>query len=330
LWCVVSAIVVLQAHLGGTYKAAKERFLGVLIGSILGIALTYAFGSNPISVGAAVALTIIICSFFQLQESVRIACLTVVVIMVLSGLRPEIHLWWFGVCRFLDSCLGIFIAVVVAHTLWPEEATFKIQHNISKILTSMSKLFEISVNLETDAERHDKLFQALKDEVLDLFEDSSTHFDEAKLELALRQSKLEDWKLMIHNLESALEAIITLKYLKKEKLMLMLDEALLTRLDNFNDAAESVFQSLSKQLDSGEARHSEEVENDLTLSYQALKDDLIRLRGNRTTRQFDWKEIESFFVYFYSLGMVAEELFQTYKLLPRILPPQSPSEIEKL
>src|SRR5262245_3522074 len=39
LWCVMAAIVVMQAHLGGTYRAAWVRFLGVLIGSIAGAVL---------------------------------------------------------------------------------------------------------------------------------------------------------------------------------------------------------------------------------------------------------------------------------------------------
>ncbi len=40
LWCVVSAIVVLQAQIGGTYKAAWNRFFGVTIGALIGAFVT--------------------------------------------------------------------------------------------------------------------------------------------------------------------------------------------------------------------------------------------------------------------------------------------------
>ena len=319
LWCVVSSIVVLQAHLGGTYQAAWQRFLGVLIGSILGCLLTELFGSNPMSLGAAITLTMIVCSFFKLQESVRIACLTVAVIMVLSGLRPEIHLYWFGLYRFLDSCMGIFIGVVVAHSLWPAEATDKIRNNLAKILTSLSKLFELAVDINTDSERHNNLFNAIKDDVYGYFENNHDILDEVKLEQVIRQSTMEDWKILIHSIESAFDSILTLKQLQKHKLLLMLDESLLSNLNNFVETAESSFQNLSRQIETGDFKQSVFNDYNLKASYNLLKEDLIRLRGNRTTRQFDWKEIESFFVYFYSIGMVAEELFTIEALLPNIL-----------
>ncbi|MBA2726838.1 MAG: FUSC family protein [Parachlamydiaceae bacterium] len=319
LWCVVSAIVVLQAHLGGTYKAAWQRFLGVLIGSVLGCILTSYFGSNPMSLGAAITLTMIICTFFKLQESVRIACLTVAVIMVLSGLRPEIPLFWFGLFRFMDSCMGIFIAVVVAHSLWPSEATDKIRNNLAKILTSLSKLFEISMDIKTDSERHNKLFQALRDDVYENFENNKNLLDEVNLEQVIRQSTMEDWKILIHSIENAFDAIITLKQLQKSKLLQMLDEPLLEKLKNFTEASEGAFQSFSRQLETGDDRQTVLIEYDLKSTYNSLQEDLVRLRGNRTTRQFDWKEIESFFVFFYSIGIVAEELFRIEPLLPNII-----------
>ena len=250
--------------------------------------------------------------------------MTVAVIMILSGLRPDVNLWWFGLCRFLDSCMGIFIAVIVSHTIWPAEATNKIQFNISKILSSLSKLFHLSVDLEPDTERHDKLFNSLKDEIDELLVDNSSHLDEAKLELAMRQSSLDDWKLLLHALESALDGIVTLRHLKKSKILLMLDDPLLTNLNNYIDAAETNFQYLSKNIDPNDKRNELPVDHDLTESYKILKEDLIRLRGTRTTRQFDWKEIESFFVYFYGLGMVAEELFHIEALLPKIMPEKYP------
>lgn len=319
LWCVVSAIVVLQAHLGGTYNAAWQRFLGVLIGSILGCLLTSSFGSNPTSLGAAITLTIIVCSFFKLQESIRIACLTVAVIMVLSGLRPEISLWMFGLYRFLDSCMGIFIAVAVAHTLWPEEATDKIRNNMVKILISLSKLFQMATDLNPDSDRQNKLFQTLKEEIYEYFEKNHELIDEANLEQAIRQSTMEEWKILIHSIENILDSTITLKQLQKSKISMMLDDQLLEHLNNYVEAGESTFQDLSKQIELNENRPIALIEEDLMMTYTSLREDLVRLRENRTTRQFDWSEIESFFVYFYSINIITEELLRIKSLLPNIL-----------
>jgi uncharacterized membrane protein YgaE (UPF0421/DUF939 family) len=316
LWCVVSTIVVLQAHLGGTYKASWQRFLGVIIGSVSGCVLTYYLGSNPVSLGIAVAVTVIICSFLRMQESVRIACLTVAVILVLSGLRQDLDIWWFGIYRFLDSCLGICIAVVVAHTLWPAEATEKIEHNITKIFSSLSKLFHLSADLEVESERHEKLFYTLKDEIDELLEDNNERLDEARLELAMRHTSLDSWKQLLISLRSSLDAIITIKQLPKSKLILILDESLLTKLQDFSEETEASLQRLSGMFEIEE--NGAVKDQDLTVAYNALKEDLVRFRGTRATRQFDWKEIEGFFVYFYSLGMVAEEIFHMEELLPKL------------
>jgi uncharacterized membrane protein YgaE (UPF0421/DUF939 family) len=315
LWCVVSAIVVLQAHIGGTYRAAWERFLGVLIGSILGCTLFYFMGDNPLSLGVAICATVLVCTFLNIQESVRIACLTVAVIMILSS-SHHISIWWYGLYRFLDSCLGIFIAMLIAHILWPAEATEKIEYNIAKALSSLSKLFHIAVDLDPESERHEKLFQTLKEEVNELLVDSRDNFEDARLEITLRESKLEDWNLLLKLLQESLDAIITIKQLPKSKLNLILDDALLTKLKDFIEITEASFQQLSWAFD----ENNKVLENsldELPTSFNDLKEDLVRFRGTRATRQFDWKEIEGFFVFFYSIGMVAEEIYRIRDLLPK-------------
>ena len=58
-WTVMSTFVVLQAHLGGTYKAAWVRFLGVLVGSFMGGFFTSIFGSNSVTLCVSVLFTVI-------------------------------------------------------------------------------------------------------------------------------------------------------------------------------------------------------------------------------------------------------------------------------
>src|SRR5262245_31373387 len=62
LWSVMASIVVLQAFLGGTYKAAWARFLGVVIGSTAGAILVNALGADAVSLGISVFITIICCA----------------------------------------------------------------------------------------------------------------------------------------------------------------------------------------------------------------------------------------------------------------------------
>jgi uncharacterized membrane protein YgaE (UPF0421/DUF939 family) len=143
LWAALAAIVVQQAHLGSTYRTAWQRLLGVLIGCLMGGLLTTLLGSNPLSLGIGIFLTVVICSMFNLKESLRIACLSVAVVMILWGIRPQTSPWLFGMYRFFDSCLGVAVAVMIAHLVWPLQVTKKLESGVSEILQKIRSMYEL-------------------------------------------------------------------------------------------------------------------------------------------------------------------------------------------
>lgn len=320
VWCVVTAIVVLQANLGGTYKAAWLRFLGVLIGSVLGCAFTSWLGADPLHLGISVMITVLICTFLDLKDSVRIACLSVAVIMILWGIKPDINPWVFGFYRFVDSCLGIGVAMLVAHTLWPAQARNKLQSNIAKSFGLLSKLFRIAINLESTPEQSSsKSSDLLENEVSDLIKDSKSFLDEAKLELLARASTLDDWKILLNILEDILESVMTLNDLSKNKLTLILDDQLDKNLGNVVEQSDLIFQELVKSLDSDKSLLTESAKENLIQAVRFLKADLLRFRGTKTTRKFDMVDVESFFVFFYSLGNITENLLKAEEVIPKAL-----------
>lgn len=318
LWCVVASIVVMQAHLGGTYKAAWQRFFGVFIGSIIGGLCADSFGSNAFSLAISVAFTVISCSFFNIKDSVRIACLTVAVIIVLVGMRPDISPWTFGLFRFLDSCLGILVSVSIAHALWPSEATRKLQYNFDKILISESRLFKLSVTFEPMSQSDEKAFATVEEEIRGLLEESRSYLEQAKLELLLWQSTLDGWRSFIEGLETIFEAIMTVRQAPKSNLMTIFDAPLVKEFENFSNCVESVFLRLSKELNTEKNVQSNDIEEDLCFAVKTLKSNLLRFRETRATRKFSLEEIEGFYVMFYSLGVIAEELLELQRLLPQL------------
>lgn len=319
VWCVVTSIVVLQAHLGGTYKAAWMRFLGVLIGSILGCLFTSWLGANPAALGLSVGATVIVCTFLNLKDSVRISCLSVAVIMILWGIKPEMHPWQFGVYRFIDSCLGIVVAMFIAHALWPSQAKNKLQANIAKSFGLLSKLFRMAVNLESPSEPQSKTSGLLESEVLDLIKESKAYLDEAKLELLTGQASLDDWKILLNDLEDILENVMTMKTLPKGKLALILDDSLDNNLNRVIDQSDLMFQELSKKLEPNGSTKGSEVKENLISAIKGLKEDLIRFRGTKTTRKFDLGDVEGFFVYFYGVGSITENLLKAEEIVPKVI-----------
>lgn len=318
LWCVVASIVVIQDNLGGTYKAAWERFLGVFIGSIIGCVCSKWLGASALNLALSISGTAIICYFLNLKDSIRIASLSVAIIMVFWGEKGEIDPWVFGIYRFIDSCLGIFVGVVVAHVLWPSQAADKLQINVSKILHALNKLFLNSVDMDSSKDLHSKAVFLQESEVLDLFKESYAYLDEVNLEVIIHRTPIEEWKFLLRSLESVYESIITLKELSKGKLSLMLDEPLLKKFESYVEDAEISLEEFSKELETGNSTRTKMISSDLVASIKELKEELLRFRKTKATRKFDLEDVEAFYVFFYCLGTISDELLRIREIIPKI------------
>ena len=70
LWCVVSAIMVSQARIGGSVKAGWNRFLGSGIGSFLGAVSVLTLGTNLFTLALSVALVVMILLALNLRPAI--------------------------------------------------------------------------------------------------------------------------------------------------------------------------------------------------------------------------------------------------------------------
>lgn len=322
LWCILTALVVLQPHVGGTYKAAWMRFLGILVGSILGSVFTSWFGSSPIPLGISIACTVIVCSLLNLGASFRIATMSVAAVMVLWGLHPETSPWLFGLYRFLDSCLGILIAVIVTHSLWPAQATSTIQQNIAKSLQLISQLYLNGTNLEISREALDKSAHEDVQELNDLIYENLEILDESKIELLIRRHGQENWNTLTHTCESLFEETTILRNIDKRILSLILDDELTKHLTHLIDQTEATLKLFARQLERN-AYSTPPLSPLLQETTKALKADLLRFRSTKTTRKFELQDVEGFFVFFYTVVLIAEQIPRLEDNIKKILPGDS-------
>jgi uncharacterized membrane protein YccC len=161
LWTTLTAIIVLQAYLGSTYKASWNRFLGVLIGSVMGALFTEYLGPGPWQLGLCVFATVIVCALIALPESYRVASVSAAVVMVLWSFNQELSPWIFGFYRFMDTCIGIALAVIVAHTIFPEKAVDKLRKDVADTIRKLNQLYRMVFIIEPN----DVPFQTLSDEI---------------------------------------------------------------------------------------------------------------------------------------------------------------------
>lgn len=304
LWCVLATIVVLQPQLGGTYKAAWVRFSGVAIGSIIGSLFFIYFGADHvISLGASIFLTIIICSLLNLKESFRIACLSTAIIIVFGGIHPALDPWEFSFFRFIDSCIGIFVAVFIAHVLWAEKAGEKLRLNVLKILRLLNKQYRAVIDFHLEHNVNPKTIDETFHEIEELSWKNLDYLEESKLELLDNSERPEDWTFIIHQLELIFESIVALRNINIESIAKIFDDQLSNQATNVIVKTETCMSDIEKWLESEkELKHL----NELNDALKDLQEDLLRFRATRTTRKFNLEDVENFYVFFYRIRMIGD------------------------
>jgi uncharacterized membrane protein YccC len=109
-WAAISAIVVMQSQINATMAASRERLIGTAIGALMGAVFVAFVGDTLPWFAVAVIATMLICQFMGLDQSYRLACVTVTIVMLIphagSPWSPAVH-------RFLEVALGNLIALVV-------------------------------------------------------------------------------------------------------------------------------------------------------------------------------------------------------------------------
>lgn len=314
LWCVLTAIIVLQAHLGGTYKAAWNRFLGVLVGSIIGGIFTSLLGSDAFSLGFGVIFTVLICSLLDLKESYRIASVSTAVIIVLWGLKPAVSPWAFSLFRFLDSCVGILIAVVIAHTLWPFHAVKKMRQNMSESIKTLQKLYSIVIKLGPRQDRDATEYKILASNVTDLLVENRGILEESKPEMLTKSASFDEWTLLINDFDRIFEQIVSLKNTYKQHIQEMFDESLSKEFEKITETTNEAFHKIDDML----RETNSSGESNLGQAIQSLKREMERFRTTHTTRKHDLEVVETYFVFFYGLKTILEILQKIEKRLLKL------------
>ncbi len=111
-WAAISAFVVMGADVGATFKASWTRLIGTAIGAVAGALFVQLWGSHLWAFGLAATVTALLCTLLNLEQSYRLACVTVAIVMLIhsAGLSP----WRLALWRFLEVAVGIVVALVIA------------------------------------------------------------------------------------------------------------------------------------------------------------------------------------------------------------------------
>jgi uncharacterized membrane protein YccC len=122
-WAVFTAIIVMQASLGGSFGAALDYFYGTLAGAIYGVAIATAIPIHNVwELGLALALALLPLAFIAaLWRHFRAAPITAVIVLIIPALQHSGTVES-AIGRVEEIAVGSAVGIVVSRFVLPARA----------------------------------------------------------------------------------------------------------------------------------------------------------------------------------------------------------------
>jgi uncharacterized membrane protein YccC len=110
-WAAIAAIVVLYPDREATQKAASQRFIGTVIGSLIGWVTATYWHEHVVVYGVAIVVAVGVCYVLRLENASRLCAVAVTVITIVPHAGPA---RWIALERFAEVSYGVGCALAFA------------------------------------------------------------------------------------------------------------------------------------------------------------------------------------------------------------------------
>ena len=110
--------MVLQATRQETLSTASLRVVGTFIGTVVCAIYLRLLPATPAGRAVCIFVTMLIAHMARIPSHARLGTIKVAVTMVIVSSDPTVNPVLCALLRFIESCMGTAIAVLVIH-LWP-------------------------------------------------------------------------------------------------------------------------------------------------------------------------------------------------------------------
>ncbi len=310
-WAVFAALVVTQANVGASWKAALYRTIGSTSGALAAALLLPLLGTGAVRAGIAL---FILASFFAyltaLHPSFNAAGFTAALILVFGGIEEPWHVAWLRVAYTL---LGAIVAFAVSALVWPVHARVALRGKIANILQGAGALYTAVTAAALQGIKNEEGVRLLDRQLHDLRRGITQHLEEARGELVFARFN-----------EGAFQAFVDQSDQVRRRLTAMAEDSGLyvharvqpnlvpslpalveSTTRAFSDLAEAVRTQRKEILSSG----------GLEQAVRELDADLARLRERRVTAPFALDRMLPFWSFVFNLRELALDLEQLASLL---------------
>lgn len=305
-YAVIALVVSMQPTLGKSVDAGWQRVFCTGIGAIVAVVIVHSFGSNPVTVGLGVGLTILGCSYFGFNQGYKPGCFLVATSIMVHGSEPNSYIWW----RFIETLLGIAIALPISLVVWPDTASQKLDLSLSQSLAKLGKLYQIVVNQYLQGLDKGEITTQLEAEIWQAIRTQTLLQEETKLELfedLTASKKQRIWNFIISHEKTLFSNILSLENTVNQKTSDGFSQEFSEGLQQVVTKTAQNFQNLSSAV-----THQNYQPQLLSLAsnFEEIEKKLLQRRINNVVSSYSLDEIITFFTVFSSMKEIDNSIKQ--------------------
>lgn len=115
-YACIASIITMQSTVESSIETGFNRMTGTIIGALVGVIFSYIPFNHMVITGAGIVIVIYLTTMLKKKESVSIACIVYLAIMVnIKETTPLIY----SSLRVLETFLGITVAVIINSLIKP-------------------------------------------------------------------------------------------------------------------------------------------------------------------------------------------------------------------
>ncbi len=304
-WAVISAVIVMQVYVADSVEMCLYRFSGTLIGACLGVFAILVIPKTPFFIGAALFVTIGLCSFLtKYKTRYRMAAITVVIV-IMTGLHTHNALF-VGLSRVFEICIGILCAFFVSILIFPKRKVDVLRERLAVQAKECAEkcLFLADAFLAKQHNVNDALMDVL---VREAWEDHALLQKIIHNEAIIYHKKInENFPVKISVINRSVEhlrnMIRALNFIDADGCEIIMSREIKSIAEKSGDALVMLMEN--KYLP---------AENDLEFMINAMDIKLLNIRREGLTRRFNTKKFVQVFSFYSSLVYFAEDIIAGHR-----------------
>lgn len=316
-YVALALVVAMQPTLGKGINAGWQRALGTVVGALVAVVIVNSLGSDPLTVGLGVALTMLICDRLGMnQAGYKGGCFLVTIAIMIHSNEPNSYIWG----RFSETLLGLAIALGV-YLLFPSEtAAQKVDPRLSQTYKQLGQLYQAVMGGYVQAIAASDTTKPLIAEIRQAIQTQESLQADSKLELIenFKAAPLQrSWNFLHSYQRTLLTNILTLKHVVTQAdsgvIMALFPEEFATLQTSIGLA----FEELARAVDT---QPNAQRFTGLEMPLNAIQQKLEQARSSGLTSQYDLSQAISFFGVLAALREIVENLEQMLKDWPQRQP----------